>query len=92
VNPDHLFLGTRRENLIDMRAKKRGAKGTDFPQSKLTPKTVLEIRSRYIFRQKGSGISSLAKEYGVNTKTVFRVIKGITWKHILPNKSHCQTP
>jgi len=45
VNPKHLFLGTKSENSLDMVRKKRQAKGSQLPQTKLSPRDVLAIRS-----------------------------------------------
>lgn len=36
VNPEHLFAGTRKENMQDAVSKGRQAKGEDLPQSKLS--------------------------------------------------------
>lgn len=45
VNPNHLFLGTRKDNLEDMTAKGRRVRGSKHGRSKLTEAEVLEIRS-----------------------------------------------
>jgi len=51
VNPDHLFLGTKRDNSDDMirkgRAKHIGLTGPTNPNSKLTWKQARQIRSLY---------------------------------------------
>ena len=48
VRPDHLFLGTQKENIADCIQKKRFARGKDKPLTiKLTEKQVIEIRRRY---------------------------------------------
>ena len=51
VNPDHLFLGTKRDNSDDMirkgRAKHTGMKGPSNPNSKLTWKQARQIRHLY---------------------------------------------
>ena len=51
VNPDHLFLGTHKDNLADMthkgRRRSNTPKGSAHPESKLKESDVIEIRSRY---------------------------------------------
>jgi hypothetical protein len=76
VNPDHLFLGTVQDNHDDMRAKGRGIFGTRHKLNKLTEDQVREIFN---------GTSSLPKTaalYGVHMALVWRIRKGIIWKHI----------
>lgn len=80
VNPDHLFLGTRQDNVDDMDSKGRRASlpGELNPKSKLTAKDVVAIREL-------SGTKSqreLAAKYGV-TKTAIRLIQqGKNWSHV----------
>ena len=71
VNPDHLWLGTNKDNMIDKVNKGRG-------YSKLNSRVVKEIREKYStgnFSQR-----ALAKEY--NLSGVSRIIKGEVWKHV----------
>ena len=48
--------------------------------SKVTEAQVLEIRSKYIPHKYTS--VKLGKEYGLEARTIMRIIKRITWKHI----------
>lgn len=79
VNPDHLFLGTRADNMHDMWRKKRGRWRVP---PKLTPRTVGEIRARYA----AGGVTqqSLANEFGVSQMTISNVIARRTWKETPP--------
>lgn len=43
VNPDHLFLGTRKDNMQDAVNKNRQASGFMLPHSKLSKSDVIEI-------------------------------------------------
>ena len=80
INPEHLFLGTYRDNIDDMVKKKRSLIGENNPSSKLTEKQVLEIRKRYIPRK--MSIRKLAKEYGIVSNAINQIIKRTKWKHI----------
>jgi len=86
VRPDHLFLGTQSDNLIDCSKKGRnGAKthperlacGIDNGASKLTQEQVVEMRYR---AATGETYSKLAREYPVNAETVRRICRGLMWK------------
>ena len=82
VNPDHLFLGTRTDNNADMVTKGRNSplpssRGEQNARAKLTENDVGEIRRRY---QVGENWKILAKEYGVNHKTIWKVGTGRSWR------------
>ena len=82
VNPDHLFLGTNKDNVDDKVRKNRqsGLKGVDNPTSKLTEETVLTIRQEYSagkYTQR-----ELAKMHNVHTETISRIINRKAWTHI----------
>jgi hypothetical protein len=91
VRPDHLFLGTRRENAADMKAKGRQAqgerlrdrrviRGEDCTWSKLSAAQVLAIRSRY---ESGSDtLATLSDEYGISYNHVYAIVRRTTWKHL----------
>jgi hypothetical protein len=83
VNPYHLFLGSRADNLRDMRQKGRGSEpprmcGEKHPMSRLSQGQVDEIRARY-----ASGSISqakLGKEYRVSQVHVGRIVRGEVWQ------------
>lgn len=81
VNPDHLFVGTRQDNMND-----RSIKGRNKPQcgekngrAKLTEIQVVEIRQK---RDRGMSYGELAKEYGVCKKTIRDAVREKNWKAI----------
>ncbi len=80
VKPEHLFLGTRKENLQDMVSKGRACDGEKGPRSKLTDQKVQDIRRRYAAG--GVSQSQLAREYGVRQPTLNWIVRQKTWKHI----------
>lgn len=84
VNPDHLWTGTHRENMMDCLKKGLGnrANGEKAPKSKLTKEQVLEIRKLYIHYSHNFGAPSLAKKYGVRIPSIYKIISRETWRHI----------
>lgn len=80
VNPDHLFLGTRKDNIDDRERKGRNVifTGEEQPRSKLTKKAVKDARWERAY--KGTSYQMLADRYGVSKKTMQNAIKGVTWK------------
>lgn len=78
-NPSHFFLGTKKDNLSDMAAKGRSARGEKQHCSVLTADQVRIIRGRHA---SGEPMSRIAAEYGVVPATVSDAVKRITWAHI----------
>jgi len=79
VNPEHLFLGTQKDNMQDAVKKGRMQKGMDRWCSKLTEAQVLSIRREYA---EGKSQSELARKYGVDQTTIHYIVTRKTWKHI----------
>lgn len=92
INPAHLFLGTQADNLQDAKRKGRTASGLrsgphTHPErlergekhwnSKLTQRSVAEIRARY---PNGETLHSLARKFGVSPATISRVVNHLIWK------------
>lgn len=84
VNPDHLFVGTTRDNVLDKERKGRGnhPRGNDLPISKLNPDAVREIRASYRRGVYGYGIPSMAKRFRVDEKSIRMLLAGKTWRHV----------
>ena len=82
INPEHLFLGTRLENMRDAVSKGRQAKGMNLPQSKLTEKDKNEIVKRAM---SGELYRDIAKDFGV-----CRQVAGmVSIKHGIRRKNGC---
>lgn len=81
INPDHLKLGTQKQNIDDKVKKGRQAKGSAHGIAKLCEETARKIRLEYEKGVRGKGTYALAKKYGVNQSTVFRLVSGDTWAH-----------
>lgn len=76
VNPEHLFLGTQKENVDDMIAKGRKAVGERTNTAKLTPAAV-----EFISAQKGiQPPQDLALTFRVAQRTIYRIWAGATWR------------
>lgn len=82
VNPNHLFLGTQKENVAD--AYKKGRlhirKGTEVNTNKLTENQVRLIRSSYV--KKYGALKELSDIYGVTQTTILNIVTRRIWKHI----------
>lgn len=78
VNPNHLLLGTQKDNIDDMWKKGRGArfpdrKGEKAPNCKLTDKQVEEIRMRYSTGKENQ--TQLAKVFGVDPSQIGNIVR-----------------
>jgi hypothetical protein len=85
VNPNHLFLGTQSDNMVDCVNKGRHdimnkARGEKSGRAKLTWEQVREIRQRY--EERNTSLRKLAKEYGVDNKVIHKIVRCETWKEI----------
>ena len=80
VNPDHLFLGTQRENMQDAirKGRKKSLKGENNFHSKLTVKDVLEIRSS---KERLSNIK-MAEKFKVSSELIRLILNRERWSHI----------
>lgn len=76
INPDHLLLGTPKDNMNDRDERNRQAKGESNGMHKLTKVQVIEIRN-----SKEKTIS-LVKRFNVCKDTIVDIRKRRTWKHI----------
>lgn len=81
VRPDHLFLGTQKDNLDDMRKKgrERFLRGVALPQSKLTDENVREIRE---LLSGGWSQQEIADRFSVRQTTISMIARGKRWRHV----------
>jgi hypothetical protein len=91
INPDHLFSGTRKENMDDRDSKGRNrpGRGEAVGTSKLTEVDVISMRR---LRQKGLTFDSIAQRFGVAKKTALQAIKGEQWAHVPPPPTEKDKP
>ena len=80
VNPEHLFLGTHKENVLDCKSKGRlnrtGAKGEKQHKAKLTEDLVRWIRTRPMPYRK------MASLLGMSNSVILDVLVFRSWKHV----------
>jgi hypothetical protein len=81
VNPDHLFLGTAKDNTADMLRKGRHGRfrlrGKDHPNARLTEEQVA-----HVFMNRSDSHSDLARAYGVSVQTIWKIRNGGIWSSI----------
>ena len=80
VRPDHLFLGTAKENSQDAVRKGRMPRGEQSPGAKLTAEKVRIIRSLYT--GKTGDCSALARQFGVTPDNIRFIVDRKTWAHV----------
>ena len=88
VNPEHLSIGTTKDNTDDMYNKGRGPdfcaavksrrsyKGENHPIAKLS-----ETQAKIIIKDTRTH-SVIAKDYGVTRATISHLKRGLTWLHL----------
>jgi HNH endonuclease/sigma-70-like protein len=79
VNPEHLFLGTRKDNNKDRDSKGRGPRGERNWCTKLKADDIPVIRK---MRVEGKTQQEIAKMYKVSQGTISQVVNRTTWVHI----------
>lgn len=85
VNPNHLFIGSQKDNVHDMWSKGRQHKRKDIrahrnPMAVLSWSTVNQIR---FLNSIGMKQYKIAERLGVSKMTISRVIRGETWNERL---------
>lgn len=89
INPDHLFLGTAKDNTHDMRRKGRNRylafQGSKHSMAKLNEKLVNQIRLK---KSQGMTNQDIARLYGVHKNTIQKITSRTHWKHI-PDPEGC---
>ena len=75
VNPEHLFLGSNKDNMDDCRAKGRvGRTGAKF-----TPEDVIAIRAA---KAEGKTLKEVAAQFDTTYLTVWVICQRRTWKNV----------
>lgn len=93
VRPGHLFLGTQRDNLVDMREKGRGRVPTARSGSahhwfgrddrgERNPHARLTEDDVRAIRSSGDGPTELSRRYGVSRAHIYAIRCGRAWAHV----------
>lgn len=95
VNPEHLFLGTHRDNFADMISKGRSAtgekhglakhperrpRGTTHGMAKLRDSDIHAIRTAHTT---GITLTTIAAQYGVCIQTISNIVHRKKWRHVV---------
>ena len=82
VNPRHLFLGSRSDNMMDCSNKNRlyisQLKGINHPSSKLTEEDVLKIKELI----PNHTLKEIGQMFNVKHQTISKIKQGKLWGHI----------
>jgi hypothetical protein len=76
INPDHIFLGTQKENMLDKVSKNRQAKGIKHGNAKLTDSQAIE--AKFGFEKP----EILAKKFSYSAAMIRQIRNGVYWKHL----------
>lgn len=82
VNPDHLCLGTQKDNIRDMIQKGRMGWRPKGEQQHSSIFTKTQIREMRRMHSKGLKIVEIWPKFGGSYQSVRRAIRGISWAHI----------
>lgn len=75
----HLFLGTQADNMRDKVRKGRQLRGARNPMALLEEHEVREIHALYA---RGLTLDEIAFQYGVTLHNVWRIVSGLSWRHL----------
>ncbi len=79
VNPDHIFLGTAKENYEDSATKNRNSKGSKHGMSKLNEGKVKAIK---VLLSVKMGRNEIAQKFDVSRSTINYIAQGKAWRHV----------
>lgn len=85
ANPDHLEVGTVKDNAQDREKSPNHLRGSQNPFHILTEKQVKEIKRDYIpgtGKYNPGNIRMLCAKYNISKSTIQLIAKGERWKHI----------
>jgi hypothetical protein len=81
VNPNHLWIGTSKENTHDAIKNRIFPMGENHWKSRLTETQIKQIRA--LRNQEGKSLAELSNQFGVTKAHIWQVSVGKSWKHVL---------
>lgn len=81
-NPDHLFLGTKADNLADMSRKGRWGPRPNLPRGEQNNKAKLTADLVRKIRVDPRRLREIGSDYGIDLSTVSQIKRGKTWRHV----------
>lgn len=78
-NPEHLFLGTNLDNIIDKVNKGRQAHSEKHGRAKLANSQIPII---YELKQSGLSDAEIAERFDVSRVTIYNIVLGKKWQHV----------
>ena len=85
-NPTHLWLGSARDNVVDMinKGRKAPTHGELSAMAKLNNYQIRAIRKYHSKHSKTRiwGCKKMALKYKVSREEIGRIVRGLNWKHI----------
>ena len=83
VRPDHMFLGTQKQNVRDAISKGRFKSGVSLGENngfaKITAAGVLEIRRRF---NAGESARRIAPDFGISKSQAWNIATMKSWRHV----------
>ncbi len=76
VNPEHLVLGTHKDNYEDAKSRNRHTHGTKSNHSSLTDEIMQVIKTS------SERSAVLATRYKVSVAMIGRIKRGLAWRHV----------
>lgn len=96
VNPDHLFAGSRKDNMVDCAQKGRNAmqrrphrshfaRHTGFVRGEVQGNSKLTdalVREIRKRAEQGESSSQIGKAFDINAGHIRRIVSGVSWAHV----------
>src|SRR5690606_2215605 len=81
VNPEHLILGTQKDNIHDCIKRKRFVCGSKSHFSKLTAEQVIQVKA--LWRSGKYKQKEIAGLFGIRQQTVSKIVNNVKWKEVI---------
>lgn len=83
-NPDHLYVGTQKDNVRDMYERNRSNTKGQPPGEKHSLAKLKDVQAIELLAKSkaGESIKDLAQQYGIGSTQVRRIVSGLRWKHL----------